>query len=55
MARAVRELDDTYFAERRIRVDYVSTVSWNLMWHGALTWILAWNVTNERVCTDAHL
>lgn len=24
MARAVRELDDTYFAERRIRVDYVS-------------------------------
>lgn len=27
MARAVRELDDTYFAERRIRVDYVSMVS----------------------------
>lgn len=26
MARAVRELDDTYFAERRIRVDYVSGV-----------------------------
>lgn len=25
MTRAVRELDDTYFADRRIRVDYVST------------------------------
>lgn len=25
MSRAVRELDDTYFADRRIRVDYVST------------------------------
>lgn len=24
MSRAVRELDDTYFADRRIRVDYVS-------------------------------
>lgn len=24
MTRAVRELDDTYFADRRIRVDYVS-------------------------------
>lgn len=25
MSRAVRELDDTYFADRRIRVDYVSS------------------------------
>ena len=24
MSRAVRELDDTYFADRRIRVEYVS-------------------------------
>lgn len=30
MSRAVRELDDTYFADRRIRVDYVSAILYSI-------------------------